>query len=73
MPRKSAKKTEIEVVFVPDMKLEQRLFTEVERELIMADIAYLKQKEIESGDWDKWKKSQGLIDRSFSIYRIDDD
>ena len=56
MPR--IKKTEIEVVFVPDMNLERRLFTPVERELIMADIAYLKQKEHDDGSWDKWKKDQ---------------
>jgi hypothetical protein len=30
----------------------------VEREIILADIAYLKQKEIESGDWAKWEKDQ---------------
>jgi hypothetical protein len=35
-----------------------RIFNNTERELIMADIAYLKQKEIDNGDRAKWEKSQ---------------
>lgn len=50
MPRK--KKTDI---VAPPSK---EPWTAVERELIMADIAYLKQKEIESGAWAKWEESQ---------------
>jgi hypothetical protein len=34
------------------------IFNDTERELIMADIAYLKQKEIDNGDRAKWEKSQ---------------
>jgi hypothetical protein len=32
--------------------------TDVEMEIIRADMAFLIQKEKESGDWDKWKKAQ---------------
>lgn len=49
------------VIFESDFSLEPdapRIFTATERELILADMAYLKQKEIESGDWAKWEKSQ---------------
>jgi hypothetical protein len=35
--------------------------TEVELEIARADMAYLKQQEIDSGDWDKWLKDQGMI------------
>jgi hypothetical protein len=35
-----------------------RPLNDVEREIVLADIAYLKQKEIESGDWAKWEESQ---------------
>lgn len=58
--KKAKKKDEIKVVF----ESENHIFTPVEREIIMADIAYLKQKEIESGDWDKWLESQ----RPFESY-----
>jgi len=36
----------------------KRQFDETELELIRADIAYLKQQEIDSGDWAKWEESQ---------------
>jgi hypothetical protein len=47
------------------------IFTPVEREIILADMAYLIAKEKESGDWDKWQESQKNWDgrdrpRSFS-------
>jgi hypothetical protein len=35
-----------------------RQLNDVEREIVLADIAYLKQKEIESGDWAKWEADQ---------------
>jgi hypothetical protein len=37
-----------------------RPLNDVEREIVLADIAYLKQQEIESGDWAKWKESQKI-------------
>jgi hypothetical protein len=50
---------EVPIVNVnPEPEAPPAIFTKVERELIMADIAYLKQKEIESGDWAKWEESQ---------------
>ena len=35
-------------------------FDATQLELIRADIAYLRQKEIDSGDWAKWEASQTL-------------
>lgn len=35
-----------------------RPLNEVELEIVRADIAYLKQQEIDSGDWAKWQESQ---------------
>lgn len=55
MPRK---KKEVEIVFKPDMDLGQNIFDPIEREIIMADIAILKQEEKDSGAWNKWKRSQ---------------
>jgi hypothetical protein len=50
---------EIEAYYKADAVGEPKeIFTAVEREIILADIAYLKQKEIESGDWAKWEESQ---------------
>jgi|HubBroStandDraft_6_1064221.scaffolds.fasta_scaffold554497_2 hypothetical protein len=48
----------VEVSVTPEPVAPPAIFTKVERELIMADIAFLKQKEIESGDWAKWQESQ---------------
>lgn len=41
-----------------NVPLNSRPLNDVEREIVLADIAYLKQKEIESGDWDKWQMDQ---------------
>jgi hypothetical protein len=52
-------KAEIEIVFEPDFDMDApRIFSDVEREIIRADMAFLKQQEIDSGDWAKWEKSQ---------------
>lgn len=60
---KKTRKTIKTIMFTSDFDIPEpppppAIFSDVEREIIMADIAYLKQKEIESGDWDKWKESQ---------------
>jgi hypothetical protein len=34
------------------------IWNDIEKEIILADIAYLKQKEIESGNWAKWEADQ---------------
>jgi len=39
-----------------------RPLDEVEREMVFADMRYLIEKEKESGDWDKWQKSQRYWD-----------
>jgi hypothetical protein len=36
----------------------QGIFSPVEREIILADMKYLIEKEKENGDWAKWQKSQ---------------
>ena len=48
------------IVFKSDFMIDAppKIFSDVEREIILADMAYLKQKEIDSGDWAKWEKDQ---------------
>ena len=41
----------------------KRQFDETELELIRADIAYLKQQEIDSGDWAKWEENRKAMER----------
>ena len=43
-----------------NVPLNSRPLNDVEREIVLADIAYLKQKEIESGDWAKWQRDQNI-------------
>jgi hypothetical protein len=45
-----------------------RPLNEVELEIARADIAYLKQKEIDSGDWDKWVKDQAVNNRGSGVF-----
>jgi hypothetical protein len=45
-----------------------RPLNDVEREIVLADIAYLKQQEIESGDRAKWEKDQEM-GKSLDILR----
>ena len=42
------------------------IFTDVEREIIRADMAYLIQKEIDNGDRAKWEESQKRIGASYN-------
>jgi hypothetical protein len=58
MPRKKADTPAKKPVKKKVEEKTESIFDPVERELIMADIALLKQKEIESGDWAKWELSQ---------------
>jgi hypothetical protein len=48
-------------------KKDPSIFTDVEREIIRADIAFLKQQEIDSGDWAKWEKDQKFINRGYGF------
>ena len=59
---RSKKKNHRTVEFVADFQLDPPaapvIFSPTEREIILADMAYLKQKEVESGDWAKWEADQ---------------
>jgi hypothetical protein len=43
-----------------NIPLNSRPLNDVEREIVLADIAYLKQKEIENGNWAKWEHDQQI-------------
>jgi hypothetical protein len=52
-----------------NVPINSRPLNDVEREIVLADIAYLKQKEIESGDWAKWEHDQEPMKGYKSIIR----
>jgi hypothetical protein len=45
----------------PSKKKASRDLTDIEKEIIRADIAFLKQQEIDNGDRAKWEKSQEIF------------
>jgi hypothetical protein len=63
MPRKKVEKPVKKEV----AKKPPQIFSDVEREIIRADMAYLIQKEKESGDWAKWVEDQKFINRGYGI------
>jgi hypothetical protein len=67
MPRrpKKLKTVQFESDIDFDKEKPKQIFTDVEREIIRADMAYLIQKEKDNGDWAKWEESQ----RPFIMHR----